>query len=743
MNEISSMLQLLKRILWVILLACAVQASWAYSLLGPVGNGPGVSNPAEDSFQVVEIGYNPLINGGAPPFFTDPMASGPKNLGEGYRLNTPVLYYTFDPSFGYFGSDGETAVQKAFDMMNNLKSVDSYSTNLSEFPLRSQSVNYQAAILGMIDLKSTTLSVILEQMGLADPVRYTWALVDRYNPPGSTCPAGGPAIGYQYLVIQRNYDVTATPLNFNAPDVGQYSPYVNGELYSYFIFDDCDLGGASPPTADALEVPVDPLHNNPPVASGHGEDFLLAGSFYTGLTRDDVAGLRYLMSSNNVFAPSQGYLETSAAGSTVTGGGGTTTTNSLTTSSLSTLGTDPTTLQALYPAIVIDSVTTNIVPGATNYFYTFGNVVTNSFSTNTTVQILTTNVGPLIGAPIGSPDHTNVTIGKPFQTNLVSGDFYIIPTNSCGLDVLSINFTTNSFATNVLVVGTNTAGKFFSQSLVEQFIAYNLKVASCTNVAGATNSTVVGNLQGIGNVQYVRVSDANYDYQTGLFYSPVTNKYSMVVMKNGQASKVTFQRVVTRPDYLFMAENLSLGGNNFLFNYDEFGRSIPNFINSRAAANLAGPGIIDPTTSQVSVVFNTIGPIYVNNSPAFLTGPNSARAFPIWGSFDGTTNAPIVYPNGTSIANLAAEALFQVSPTTLPNASHAFYSVTLSVAGGQPPYTWSLTSGSVLPSGLNLSSGGVISGTPTVQVGTYDFAVQVNDASGKSVRMDYSLVITN
>jgi hypothetical protein len=595
------------------------------------------------------------------------------------------------------------------------------------------------------DVKSVTLTLILEQMGLADSVRYTWALFDRYQPTGSTCTAPGPPIGYEYLVIQRNYDITATPLNFNAPDAGQYSPYVNGELYSYFIFDDCDAGGASPPSTDALEVPVDPLHNNPPVASGIGEDALLNGSFYTGLTRDDVAGLRYLMSSNNIFSPSPGYLETSAGGSTVTGGGGTAATNTLTTSSLSTLGTDPTTLQALYPGIVIDSVTTNIVNGATNYFYTFGNVVTNSFSTNATVQILTTNVGPLIGAPIGSPDRTNVTIGQPFQTNLVSGDFYIIPTNSCGLEVLSTNFTISSLATNVLVVGTNTAGKFFSQSLVEKFTAYNLNVIICTTAAGATNSTVVGNLQGIGNVQYVRVPDANYDYQTGLFYSPVTNKYSMVVVKNGQTSKVTFQRVVRGPDYLFEGANLSLGGGNNPFQVVQLRRSVPNFINSRTAANFSGPGIIDPTTSQVTITYSTIGPIYVNASPAFLSGPNGALTrFFIWGSFDGTTNAPIVYPNGTSIANLAAEALFQISPTTLPNASHTFYSVTLSVSGGQPPYGWSLASGTTLPTGLSLSSNGVISGTPaSTQLGTYDFVIELNDSGGHTVRIDYSLVITN
>ncbi len=725
------------------MMACAVPAVWAYSLSGPVANSP------EDSFQVTGIGYNPLSIGRAPPFFTYGLLTGPKNLGEGYRLNTPVLYYTFDPSFGaYFGSDGEAAVQKAFDMINSLTNVDSYSTNLSEFPLRSQSVNYQAAVLGLEDVKSVTLAIMMGQMGLEDSVRYTWGLIDRYNPPGSMCPQGGPSIGYDYWVIQRNYDITATPLNFNAPDVGQYSPFVNGELYSYFIFDDCALPGGSPPDADALEIPVDPLHNNPPVASGVGEGALNVGSFYTGLTRDDVAGLRYLMSSNNVFAPSANYLETSAGGSQVTGGGGSNNSTNLTTSSLSTLNTDPTTLQILYPSIVINSVTTNTTSTPINYVYSFANVVTNTFSPTSSVQILTTNVAPPIGAPIGSPNVTNVSLSKPFQTNLVSGDFYIIPTNSCGIDVLSTNSATPSFSTNLLVVGTNAAGHFFSQSLVTKFTEYNLNVIICTTSSGTNAGTVVADLQGIGQVKFVRVSDANYDYQTGLFYSPITNKYSMVSVQNGQLSTVTFQRVVTRPDYFFEGLNLDTGGNNFNFLSSSFAVSTPNFINGRNPAIFSGPGTIDPTSStNVVIAFNTVGPIYVNTSPAFVSGPNASQGRSvIWGSFDGTTNAPIVFPNGTSIATLAAESLFQISPTTLPSASHASpsYTVTLTVSGGLPPYSWSLASGTVLPAGWTLSSGGVISGSPaSTQVGTYDFVVQLNDSAGHVVRNNYALVITN
>jgi hypothetical protein len=755
------MRQLMKRFLWVGLLAFGLQTSRGFSLLGPVANSP------EDNFQVPEIGYSPNAGLG-PPWVGDLNRIGPKNLGEGYRLNTPVMYYTFDPSFGYFGSNGEVAVQQAFDMMNTLSNVDSYSANLSEFPLNAQSENYTAYGLGMYDLKSTTLSLLLEQMGLADAVRYTWALIDRYNPPGSTCPSGGPAIGYDYFVIQRNYDIIASPLNQL-----QYSAYVNGELYSYYVYDNCDAPGASPPTADALEIPADPINKNSPVASGLGEDVLPIGFFYTGLTRDDVAGLRYLLSTNNIFAPSAGYMESSAGGSVVVSGGGSGTSSQfqLTTFSLAILPiTDPVTLQTEVPGIVITSVTTNtvIANGQTNYTYTytFGNLVTNSFSTNTMVitQVQTTTISPfpVYGQPY-PPVYFRTNTTPPTTTtnisSMVSGDFYVVPTNSCGLTVLATLSNIVVGVTNNLGAVTNVLGPYSSNIVSTSIITFStnhvLLVNLCTfSTNGTTNSSsVVGDFQGIGRVQFVRVSDGNYDYQTGQFYNPVTNQYSMVLTRSGQASTVVFQRVVTRPDILFMGANMSVGGNDVLFLYGAIGRSTPNFINSRAAANLSGPGIIDPTTAMTTITYNTVGPIYENTSPTSLTGPDSSPTgdVMIWGSFDGTTNAPVVYPNGTSITNLAAEALIRISPPppTLPDGTNGVpYNVTLSATGGQPSYTWSLTANSAgLPPGLTLSAGGVISGTPTncITSTPYDnIVIQMTDSSYPvplSVDTTYSITI--
>lgn len=65
------------------------------------------------------------------------------------------------------------------------------------------------------------------------------------------------------------------------------------------------------------------------------------------------------------------------------------------------------------------------------------------------------------------------------------------------------------------------------------------------------------------------------------------------------------------------------------------------------------------------------------------------------------------------------------------------YSETLSVTGGTGPYTWSLASGS-LPTGLSLSSSGVISGTPSA-AGTFTFAVTVTDASSVTQTITFTI----
>ena len=352
---------MIKRLLSLILLAAGLQAGWGFALLGP--NAQTLSGFGGNAWQTIVIGYNDAVYQENNSIPGGPVAlgdiGGPENIGEGFRRNDPVIYYAYNANFsGFFGSNGMAAADSAFAIMNSLTNVSSYSSDLSEFPLTSQHFNYQAQALFLTDVKSVTLHLLVEQMGLADPERFTWTLAERDLPPGGKCP-----IDELYLVIQRNFGIVPS-----APTQIQYSSYVNNELFTYEIFEICS---GNPTLAIAAPIPTDPLQaaDNSAVAANNfngiasefvsGIEFsgLEIGGFYTGLTRDDVGGLRYLMNAQNIVT------EDAAAGSQLE------VTNLspqqlITTLSLGlflsqALTNDPVTLETLYPGLIISTTVTN------------------------------------------------------------------------------------------------------------------------------------------------------------------------------------------------------------------------------------------------------------------------------------------------------------------------------------------------------------------------------------------------
>ncbi len=85
-------------------------------------------------------------------------------------------------------------------------------------------------------------------------------------------------------------------------------------------------------------------------------------------------------------------------------------------------------------------------------------------------------------------------------------------------------------------------------------------------------------------------------------------------------------------------------------------------------------------------------------------------------------------------------ALTITTAPVLPGASLSVaYQLTLAVAGGQSPYTWSATAGA-LPAGLTLSATGQISGTPTA-AGSFQFTAAVTDATGTQTTKAFTLAV--
>ncbi|MBB5064304.1 S-layer family protein [Granulicella mallensis] len=98
--------------------------------------------------------------------------------------------------------------------------------------------------------------------------------------------------------------------------------------------------------------------------------------------------------------------------------------------------------------------------------------------------------------------------------------------------------------------------------------------------------------------------------------------------------------------------------------------------------------------------------------------------------------------SGTATVTVGGAQTLVVTTSNLPQARvDVAYSTALVASGGVPPYTWSLTVGS-LPAGLTLNaSSGVISGKPTA-AGMANFTVQVKDSDPTPATATASLGMT-
>src|ERR1039458_7197429 len=661
------MLRLLKRVAWMAVLAAGLPAAHAFVLGGPIN----------EAWQVQDLGY--ALPG-------DLMA--PKNIGEDYRRNTPVIYYAFDETFlDFFGSNGVWAVDQAFAILNNLTNASSYSADLSEIPLEARRFNQTAGALNLIDMKSAVLATMMEQLGLADALRYIWTLHDRVA--GATCP-----LGAQDLVTKRNLAIVPSDLSQL-----QYSSYVNGVLYSYYIFDYCPGPvPAGAPQSEAIEIPVDININAArytPVSS-FGVNALIPGSFYTGLTRDDVAGLRYLLRGGRTHWEDNPANRIRFVTNNAPAALNLLVTSNLTLLAAQSLTNDDPTLVGLYPGLAIvpgstiptftNVVSTNLLFYFTNFPYdpvgtprhevfatnyttnvmfvytrAFGNVVTQSYAAQSYVTVIDTN---LYFPPYAPPGYfvTNTTT-RTMLTNIITGDFYILPPTNCGVQILSNVLTLAMSVTNTLVVTnfpTNEiSGTYLiSRTYVSWWTNHNLAYFPVLCVSNEPSLR-----RGIEKITFVKTA---YNSLLGASntYAPQTNYFTMTTVTNATNWVQTFERVATVPDILFTAQDMMPGPAQPLDAGAQSRRSIL-WNQGNVLPGLGGPGVIN---SPTLITLNKSGPIYYNvvtNGNWFLD-ELTATQYPIWASYDDSTNPPVVYPNGTSIASLESQMLMQVTSVTLP-----------------------------------------------------------------------------
>ncbi len=583
----------------------------AFSLLGPIAGNPTLN------WQTPALGFDlPGDIGGV------------MQRGEGYRWNVPQLYVAFDDSFiEYFGNRGINEVELALNTFNRLTNYSLMSSNLSEFPLRTTRVNLRAQALGLLDLKSTTLRAVVEELGLTEAERYIFVLRSR-----NVTTLGG-VTRTNYLVIQRNFDTI-----FHQP-----SAFVNGTLYTYQIEDPYLFNG----TSDAVERPADPTafvntsvsFSAPPI-----------GHFFTGLTRDDVGGLRYLYGTNNIAAerllPDTQIVVTNSTQFLLTTGD----LGLLTRQSTNTLLTPPQ-MQVLFPGVQFASVITNvglvnltsivsgnivITPTVTNiYSYIYGNVVTNFVTNQTTASIQTIEV---TSNQFGLS--TNILSQVTFLTNEVAGTYYVITNGNFAYEILEqLNLVTNETRT-IFITNINTTAFFTNTSPSARVLVeatndlYELIQFTTTNSPANVLARYPGILITSTNIFLTNVVQETYfSYLTNFPYDPAFVLGRIVTGTNIVTNVIagfryTFGNVVTNQYYTngFLTDRtINVGFNNGTPYSPAFGATnvttnITSTTSFRSHTN--GTFYIIPTNL---VGYNIVGTMF--ESPIAITNTLVASGF--------------------------------------------------------------------------------------------------------------------
>ena len=463
------------------------------------------------------------LAGPRPPWMSEAVPSsnacysgltGPMNIDEEFRFNVPVITYGVTSDFAsFFGARGVEEIRKAIAILDGLPSVD--QLNVSDYPRQSMRVNHRARALGLYDVKSAAIQNTMRALGLEDPTVYAYAPRNAWIVDG--------AVAEYYLTV-RNFD----------PVTYQYSPYINGTLYTY-----TRIGCPS-------VFPVDPAERlfastTPAAAARLGAISISPGVYINNLSQDDVGGLKY------IYNPKNYNMETSIPDVTGTGG----------------------------------AVVTGGAGGGGIYDYS--------------------------GFPSGAG-------GGAYDSAVIA---------------------TNALAT--VTTGNQPAAGGAGAAAAGTFV----------------NPAVRG---GISALNFV---EANYDSLLGEFFTPMTVNFTDRYVTNGVQRTQRLIRNLIQPDLVYDAKDLqgAFGqGPNPPPPYVPLGLVNVNWINSDTfdgnTGDDDGPGII----GGAGLIFNTVTPWFqgvVDASSSFVdNGAFGALSVHMWGAFDGTTNDPVVFPQGNNLEEL-------------------------------------------------------------------------------------------
>jgi large repetitive protein len=248
---------------------------------------------------------------------------------------------------------------------------------------------------------------------------------------------------------------------------------------------------------------------------------------------------------------------------------------------------------------------------------------------------------------------------------------------------------------------------------------------------------------------YVSDSQVNWNGASRPTAFVSSTQLTAAIAANDIAIAGTARVTVTNPDNEGKGkDNLTSNDVTFTINNPEptIARLSPSSATAGASSftlSVQGSNFVNESTvrwngSNRSTIFISTSELTAAIPSNDIATAGSARVTVINPAPGGGTSNPLTFT-----INPASLPLKITTSSPLPNGTvGTAYSQTLVATGGTPPYSWSISAGS-LPAGLSLNpSSGVISGAPT-SAGNFNFSAQVTDSSDTKSAKDFILGINN
>ena len=214
-----------------------------------------------------------------------------------------------------------------------------------------------------------------------------------------------------------------------------------------------------------------------------------------------------------------------------------------------------------------------------------------------------------------------------------------------------------TYTTNILYAAVNLfQGTTFRREQVLTFT--NIEYAGFPITSVAVGNALRGGVDKLmlTNVVYNDLNPASFRF---------TNSYPIYTVTNGVSTVQTVERIQTQPDILFSAADLGTDGDGFTpITVARGSRWIDGTALNTSDPNKqagSGPGEIG---SGLVISFSKILPVHLNIFPGDITentganGSGFGSVVGIWGSYDGSTNAPTLYPKDITL-DLLEKKLFR------------------------------------------------------------------------------------